>query len=348
MPYFLLFLVPCETTLLSDNQNQHTYLGRSCHKTGTMHAAVVTDFSQSPRYTAVPDLPTPSPEQLRLRVLAAGVPNVARMIVAGKHFITASLPYIPGIDGVGVDESASPPQKYYFSTLPANTGSLSEYVNVDRRSAVALPEEIDETSVAALVNPAQSSWMALRHRTSNLPQGWSVAILGATSASGRIAVGIAKALGAGHIIGIARGEKALAEVDGLHERIVLDGTDPAKTDFSALGGHVDVVLDYVYGPAMLALLSALTPTAEVQYVQIGVLSGADAALPAALLRSKMITMRGAGPGSWTMAQLGGETAGLLKAVHGLKADSLHIARLEEVQIVWNSPDAKGKRLVFVP
>lgn len=313
-----------------------------------MHAAVVTDFSQPPRYIVTHDLPPPSPEQLRLRVLAAGVPNVARMIAAGKHFITATLPYTPGIDGVGVDESASPPQKYYFSTLPANTGSLSEYVNVDRKSAVALPEAADETSVAALVNPAQSSWMALRHRTSNLPQGWSVTILGVTSASGRIAVGIAKALGAGRVIGIARDEKALAEVDGLHERIVLDGTDPARTDFSKLGGHVDVILDYVYGPAMVALLSALRPTAEVQYVQIGVLSGADAALPAALLRSKMITIRGAGPGSWTMTQLAGETAGLLKVVHGLKADSLHIARLEEVEAVWNSPDVKGKRLVFVP
>lgn len=181
-----------------------------------MHAAVVTEFGQPPRYTVTPDLPPPSPEQLRLRVL------VARMIAAGKHFITASLPYKPGIDGVGVDESANPPQKYYSYTLPANTGSLSEYVNVDRSSAVPLPDGGDDMPVAALVNPAQSSCMALRDRTSGLPAGWSVAILGATSASGRIAAGIAKALGAGRIIGIARGEKALAEVDGLHERIVLD------------------------------------------------------------------------------------------------------------------------------
>ncbi|KAL1864204.1 hypothetical protein Daus18300_007801 [Diaporthe australafricana] len=309
---------------------------------------VVTEFGQPPKYTSVADLPPPSPSQLRLRVLAAGVPNVARMIAAGKHFITASLPYVPGIDGVGVDESVSPAQKYYFSTLPANTGSLSEYVNVDRKSAVVLPGGTDEASVAALANPAQSSWMALRHRTANLPQGWSVAILGATSASGRIAVGIAKALGAGRIIGIARSESALAEVDGLHDRIVLDGTGPAKTDFSKLGGHVDVVLDYVYGPAILALVSALRPTAEVQYVQIGVLSGGDVTLPAALLRSKIITMRGAGPGSWTMLQLAAETPGMLEAVKDLKADSLHIAKLEDVESVWDRSDVKGRRLIFMP
>lgn len=59
---------------------------------------------------------------------------------------------------------------------------------------------------------------------------------------------MAKTLGAGRIIGIARGEKALAEVSGLHERILLDGKDPTKTDFSKLGDHVDVILDYVYGP----------------------------------------------------------------------------------------------------
>jgi NADPH:quinone reductase-like Zn-dependent oxidoreductase len=314
-----------------------------------MHAAVVTDLTQPPRYTEAPDLPPPSPSQLRLRVLAAGVPNVARQIAAGKHFITAALPYIPGVDGVGVDESVSPPQKYYFTTLPANTGSLSEHVNVDRRSAVALPDGADGTSVAALVNAAQSSWMALRHRTSGLPGGWSAAILGATSASGRIAVGIARALGASRVVGIARGGEALAEVDGLDGRIVLDGADPARTDFSGLGlGHVDVVLDYVYGPAAVALLSALKPTGEVQYVQIGVLSGADAVFPAALLRSKMITLRGAGPGSWTMAQLAGETAAMLEAVKGLKADSLHVASLKDVEAVWSSADVKGKRLVFVP
>ncbi|KUI69131.1 Quinidine resistance protein 1 [Cytospora mali] len=332
---------------ISYQQTITTYSSNTCHTT-TMRAAVVTTFGQPPQYTSVSDPPSPSPGHLRLRVLAVGVPNVARAIAAGKHFLTASLPYIPGIDGVGVDDSASPPRKYYFSTLPPSPGSLSEHVNMDQKALVPLPDDVDEKSVAALANPAQSSWMAIRHRTSDLPEGWSVAVLGATSASGRVAVRIARALGAGRIIGIARGERALAEVEGLDERIVLDGEDPARTDFSALGGQVDVVLDYVYGPAVVALLSSLRPTREVQYVQIGTLGGGDVALPGALLRSKMIVLRGSGPGSWTMTQLAGETTAILKAVVDLKADSLHVARLKDVESFWNSPDVKGKRLVFIP
>lgn len=314
----------------------------------TMYAAVVTTFDQSPRYTSVADPPAPGPGQLRLRVLAAGVPNVARAIAAGKHFMTAKLPYIPGIDGVGVDNSAEPPQKYYFPTFPPNQGSLCEHVNVDKDSLVPLPDGVDERSVAALVNPAQSSWMAIRHRTSNLPEAWTVAILGATSASGRIAVSIARALGAGRVIGIARSQAAMDEIRGLDETIVLDGEDPAKTDFSRLGGQVDVVLDYVYGPATVTFVSSLKTDREVQYVQIGTLGGFDIALPGTLLRSKMISLRGSGPGSWTMAQAAGETAAMLRAVGRLKADSLYVAKLEDVESVWNSPDVKGKRLVFVP
>ncbi|KUI53871.1 MFS antiporter QDR2 [Cytospora mali] len=322
--------------------------GLSAASVSVLQPIVVTTFGQPPQYTSVSDPPSPSPGHLRLRVLAVGVPNVARAIAAGNHFISANDPCIPGIDGIGIDDSASPPQKYYFSALPPSPGSLSEHVNVDQKALVPLPDDADEKSVAALVNPAQSSWMAIRHRTSNLPEGWSVAVLGATSASGRVAVRVARALGAGRVIGVARGEKALAEVEGLDERIVLDGEDPARTDFSTLGGQVDVVLDYVYGPAVVALLSSLKPTREVQYVQIGTLGGGDIALPGALLRSKMIALRGSGPGSWTMTQLAGETAAILKAVVDLKADSLHVARLEDVESVWNSPVVKGKRLVFVP
>lgn len=62
----------------------------------------------------------------------------------------------------------------------------------------------------------------------------------------------------------------------------------------------------------------------------------------------MITMRGAGPGSWTMPQLAGEVAGILEAVKDLKADSLYIAKLEYVGSVWDSSDVRGKRLVFMP
>ncbi|RYP32499.1 hypothetical protein DL767_005188 [Monosporascus sp. MG133] len=307
-----------------------------------MKSAVVTDFGQPPKYTTVPDLPPAAPETLNLRVLAVGIPNVVRVRAAGRHFLKTTLPHVPGIDGIGLDETTG--KKYYFTTLALGTGTLADMVNVPKKDVVDFPDDADPATVAALVNPAQSSWMALRKRTENLPKDWSVVILGVTSASGRIAVATARALGAGRVIGVARDEGAMSSIEGLDERVVLKD-DPSQTDFSRLG-QVDVVLDYIWGKAAIALLNALQPTREVQFVQIGDLSGQeDMAVPASLLRKKMITLRGAGPGAWT--GLVQETGELLKAVKGMKSDDVYVAKMSDVERVWDSPEVKGKRLVFV-
>jgi len=83
--------------------------------------------------------------------------------------------------------------------------------------------------------------MALRTRTTNFPEKHTVLIMVATSASGSIAICLARSLGAGKVIGVARNLAKLAELD-LDETIQL--MDPVeKTDFSNLG-DVDVVLHY--------------------------------------------------------------------------------------------------------
>ena len=65
--------------------------------------------------------------------------------------------------------------------------------------------------VAAIMNPAMSSWVALRRRVP-LQVGQSVLILGATGNAGQMAVQIAKHLGAARVVGAGRDRERLEVV----------------------------------------------------------------------------------------------------------------------------------------
>ncbi|OHE90566.1 quinone oxidoreductase [Colletotrichum orchidophilum] len=305
-----------------------------------MHAALVNSWGSPPTYTTVPDLPPPSPTQIRLRVLATGVHRLVLSRAAGKHYTASTLPHLPGADGVGEDPTTG--QRYFFAALA--TGTFAEFLNVERTAVAPLPKGADPATVAAFMNPVMSSWMALSARAAPQAKGFSVAILGVTSASGRVAVDVARARGAGRIVGIARNAAALEEIP-VDERIVLAG---GETDWSRLGA-VDVVLDYVYGSPVVDLLTALPKSErEVQYVHIGSVSGdGDISLPGAILRGKRVAIRGAGPGSWTMREYAEELGGMVGVTAGLKGKDVNLIRMKDVEKGWSEAGLGKTRVVFV-
>jgi NADPH:quinone reductase-like Zn-dependent oxidoreductase len=67
---------------------------------------------------------------------------------------------------------------------------MAERVAIDPRRSVPLPDGVDPVTIAAAMNPAMSSWLALRERI-ELRAGVHVAVLGATGNAGRLAVQIA-------------------------------------------------------------------------------------------------------------------------------------------------------------
>ncbi|WYZ43344.1 hypothetical protein EsH8_VI_001043 [Colletotrichum jinshuiense] len=305
-----------------------------------MHAALVTSWGSPPTYTSIPDLPPPSSNEIQLRVLATGIHRLVLSRASGQHYTSKTLPHLPGVDGVGEDPTSG--QRYYFLAL--ETGSFQEFVNIDRKLVAPLPQNADPVTVAAYMNPVMSSWMAFAARAAAQAPGFSVAILGVTSASGRVAVDVARAKGAGRVIGIARNAAAMAEIP-LDERIVLAG---GETDWSKLGA-VDVVLDYVYGSPTLELLKALPPSEkEVQYVQIGSVSGdMEMGLPSAILRSKRIALRGAGPGSWSMKEYSQELGGMANVAVGLERKGVSVIGLKDIEKGWSEAGLGKKRVVFV-
>jgi NADPH:quinone reductase-like Zn-dependent oxidoreductase len=250
------------------------------------------------------------------------------------------MPYIPGADGVGETPDG---QRVYFNSI-ASGGAFAETITVPKQMITPIPDGADPVVIAGLVNPGMSSWMAFAGRVyPELPKDFTVVITGVTAISAKVAVSFARQRGAGKIIGVARNQKEMDAISGLDERIVL-GNDPAETDFSSLG-DVDLILDYLYGPAIVALFNQLKSSVPTQLVQIGTVAGQDIALPGAVLRSKNITMRGAGPGAWPMSLFAKELPSLLEAVGKLPDMGLTVRKLEDVETAWAN---KKERTVFVP
>ncbi|KAL8663161.1 MAG: hypothetical protein Q9202_004093 [Teloschistes flavicans] len=312
----------------------------------TMQAAQMTQGSKLPKFTSVPKPSQPdAPSDLvQLKVLATGLHRLVRSRASGQHYTSDAIQQIPGVDGVGETTDG---RKVFFLCFKEG-GSFAEYINVPRRNTCPLPSGLGPIKAAGLVNPALSSWMALTARCDNLPKDFSVLIMGATSASGRLALPLARSLGATRVIGCARNEEALKSMD-LNDHVVLQ--DPVtSTDFSKVG-NVDVVLDYVYGPVVVHLLKSLKPTGRVQYVHIGSLaaygdsSAVEISLPGSVLRGMDLTVRGSGMGAWDVRTVGKVLDGLLQSLVDIGEEKISVKKLEEIETAWTQV---GDRLVFVP
>lgn len=345
-----------------------------------MRALTVNEWDQSPVLT--PDAPLPPTtegNQTQIRVLASALANVVRSQTSGKHYTVqkAALPYIPGIDGVGL---TVPDNKLvYFTSMgnkPAAGGAFADFITVDNFAISDFPGLADATEqvktataikVAALMNPSMSSWMAMKYRAhiddfaANGKQ-WNALIIGATSASGRMAALQARHLGASRVIGMARSVEQLEalKANGVIDIAVpINKEDPSKTE---LGFWEDtfphVILDYVYGPVTSAVLQSIPHSArsaelaEARYVHIGTL-GKDAtiALDGPLLRSTNITISGSGPGAWSLKALAKETPAMISAIIDLvKEDGweeeygVSKRSLQDVAVAYE--DVKGRN-VFV-
>lgn len=307
-----------------------------------MKQVQVTNWGDPPKYIEVADPGAPPSGHVQLRVLAAGVHQLVKSRAAGKHYSAHVLPHIPGVDGVGQDADG---KLYYFSTMTEQGGSMTDMINVPAQRLVPVPDGADPIQVAGLVNPVMASWMALAKRTTGLQPGFAALVLGATGVSGVAAVDVARAFGAGKVVGVARSAAKMAGL-GLDATIEL-GPDQANTDWSP-AMDADVVLDLLYGPATLSLLQSLKPTKPVQYVQIGTVVQRTVELPGDLLRSKDITMRGTGPGAWQMGDFFKEAADMTKAIASgkVRPSKFQEVKMSDVETAWTQKG--GDRMVIIP
>ena len=181
----------------------------------TMNAAVVTSFDEPPHYQQC-EVPQPtSGTEILVDVLAVGLHPRVRTGAAGAHYTsTGRLPMIPGIDGVGRLPDG---RRIYFVAGDDVPGTMADKAVADVERVIHLPGDVDVAKVAAAMNPAMSSWVALRRRVP-LEPGQSVLVLGATGNAGAMAVQIAKRLGAGRVVGAGRDIERLHALTSLRRR----------------------------------------------------------------------------------------------------------------------------------
>jgi NADPH:quinone reductase-like Zn-dependent oxidoreductase len=232
-------------------------------------------------------------------------------------------------------------------------GTMAAQVVADRRRCVALPEGTDEAIVAAAMNPAMSSWVALRLRAPIEP-GQSVFVLGATGNAGQMAVQIAKLLGAGRVVGAGREVQRLAS-SGADEVVSLVGERAAvAAAIAQAASECDIVLDYLWAEpaahAMMALLSARSDRGKsIHWIQIGSVAGPTLALPSVALRSTNLRVLGSGQGSVSTKAIVNELPRLTEELVAgrIAVDAVRVS-LADVEQAWNAPVPAGCRVVLVP
>src|SRR5437764_5268268 len=265
-----------------------------------MPAAVIHRHAALPEYVLWP-MPGRGPGQALVRVTAQPISPFDLFCASGTSYFGAPrLPYIPGVQGIGIvieAEILASGQRVWFSCdagMKPGDGSIALYCVIDESSALVLPDQIDDDLAAALGLSAIAAWMALTWR-GHLQPGEQVLVLGASGAVGQVAVQAAKLLGAGRVIAASRDEAARARAFSLGADAVADLSGDDVEEISkritvACEGPLHLVIDPVWGlPAEAAVRVLAT---EGRLINIGSAAGPTVRFESAILRSRLHAILG--------------------------------------------------------
>ena len=321
-----------------------------------MKAAVLHEVGQPPRYEDFAE-PAAGDGEVIVEVSAAGIKPLDKSRANGTHYSSmGTLPTVCGTDGAGKLDDGT---RVVFAMPRAPFGSMAQRTVVARQRCFPSPDGMDEATVAAAFNPALAAWGAVKFRAEMKP-GDSVLILGATGATGTMAVQIAKQQGARRVVAAGRNMETLEKLRGLGADAViqLNQTQEQLTAAfarEAADGGFQVILDYLWGRPTEALLAALTrhdlaaAATRTRLVEIGESAGPTITLPAAVLRSTQLEIIGSGTGSGGALDMWKEA--FREVMAQLRRGDLKIevqqVPLADVEKAW-SRDQRGARFVLVP
>lgn len=301
-----------------------------------MKAAVIATPGAAPVYDDFPDQEPRGPE-VSMHLVAAGIHPIVRSLAAGQHYGSQdAYPMVPGVDAVAADPTGA---LSYTGFVRAPWGTFAE--SFAARIGTLLPSGADPVQIAGSLNPGLSGWLPLKRRVLEIDSLSTVLVVGATGAAGRLAVQCAFRLGADRVIGVGRDADRLADV-ARFGGIPVALSDGPVAIASALDGRApSIILDYVWGPAAESVWESLRrggldeDTADISHVQIGSLGGRTAALPADLLRSRRITVRGSGAGSAPLAEIMAELGVFIQEVaSGAMEVSVRAFPLSRIAEAW--------------
>jgi NADPH:quinone reductase-like Zn-dependent oxidoreductase len=309
-----------------------------------MKAAVLHSLGGIPRYEDFPD-PVPTGEEVLVDVKAVAVENVDRAIAAGTHYTAGApeFPSIPCFDGIGALPDGT---LVGFGNLRAPYGALAERAAVSAYGPI--PEGVDP-AVAAVMSSAITG-MSMRMAAALKP-GETVLVQGATGVAGRLAMQVARLLGAGRVVAVGRDSNRLREL-GADAVITTAVDDTALRTAYAENGPYDVVVDFLWGRPTEILLSTLIPTSfafakPTRLIQVGESAGAELTVQASSLRTSGVEIYGAAKGltAETMAEAYGQVVEWTR--EGALTYDIERVPLSDIESAWQRTDLQGRRLVVV-
>jgi propanol-preferring alcohol dehydrogenase len=246
--------------------------------TRTMHAAVVTEFGKDLIVAEVP-VPHPAPGQVLVKLISSGVCHTDLHAAEGDWPVKPTLPLIPGHEGVGtVVALGEGVTNLAIGELVGNAwlwsacgscqycrtgwetlceaqqnggysvdGSFGQYMLVDSRFAVKIPEGADLVEIAPVLCAGVTVYKGLK-MTEARPGQWVV--ISGIGGLGHIAVQYAKAMGLRVVaVDVADDKLALARKHGAELTVNAMNEDPVEVIQRETGGAHGVLVTAVHPKA---------------------------------------------------------------------------------------------------
>jgi NADPH2:quinone reductase len=220
-----------------------------------MRAVICHQFGP-PESLVIGEVPCPQirPNEVRIRVWAAGINFPDTLIIKGEYQLKPPMPFTPGFEVAGeIVELGAEVRNHavgdrVMALTSSGCGAFAQEVAARAAEVVLIPGGIDYATATSLYTAYGTSYHALVQRGALRP-GETLVVLGASGGVGLAAVEIGKALGA-RVIAVGRSEErlnvaiekgadhAVSYADGDLRKRILELTDGRGADvcIDMLGG----------------------------------------------------------------------------------------------------------------
>ena len=250
------------------------------------------------------DPPKPEPDEVRIRVRAAGLNFADTLQSAGKYQSKLSPPFVPGMEvageileiGSNVKRPLSIGQR--VMAFMRGGGAFAEEACVHGDWLVPVPDGMDDVTAAGFPTVYGTSNFALKHR-GQLKAGETLVVLGAAGGVGLTAVELGKQMGARVIAAAGGPEKCQVTLDHGADFAIDYRTENIRDRVREItdGVGADVVYDAVGGDAFDSAIRAVNW--EARMLIIGFAAGRIQQVPANLILVKNISVIGVVYGAQT-------------------------------------------------
>jgi NADPH:quinone reductase-like Zn-dependent oxidoreductase len=308
-----------------------------------MRAAILHAAGAEPQVGEF-DEPSPDDGHVVLDVSVAGVNPIDIRLASGQ----LGQPRVPSVVGLEAVGTLADGRRVYCGASVSPHGSWAARTLIDAARSLAVPDEIDDELAVALGISGIAAWLPLEHHA-QLQRDESVLVLGATGTVGRIAVQVAKLLGARRVVAAARDADALREVERLgadHLVVIGQGDDDAQSFKDAAGDGFDVVIDPLYGKPFEAALAATAVGARL--VTLGESAGRVASVTFRALQGRTHIAHG---NAHVARELVGDAYEKLTRHAAAGRIDVEIERfsLDDARDAWRAQaDSPRRKLVVVP